>query len=195
MNPTIIILAAGASSRLGKAKQLLVYKNKTLLRHTIDEAEKAKAQIIVVLGANEMDIKKELADAKIDVVYNNNWQQGMATSINAGLKKALENNPELANCIICVCDQPYVSADLFKQLMDKKEETGKKIIASAYAGTLGTPVLFDKTYFEDLLQLQGDEGAKKIVKNSSEDIASVDFEMGRIDIDLSTDYDKLIASD
>lgn len=190
--PAIIILAAGASSRLGKAKQLLIYKNKTLLRRTIDESEKINTQVIVVIGSSEAEIKKELTGAKMEVVYNNNWEKGMSSSIIAGLRKALENYPELESCIICVCDQPYISAQLFQHLIDKKNGTDKKIIASLYAGTLGTPVLFDKFYFNDLLQLQGDEGAKKIVKNAIGDVEAVEFENGEVDIDLQSDYEKLV---
>ncbi|MEO7121016.1 MAG: nucleotidyltransferase family protein [Ginsengibacter sp.] len=193
MNETvIIILAAGESSRMKEPKQLLPFKGKTLLKHTIDEALNSGFQVIVVLGANEPIITEHLEDNLIPIVFNKNWKDGIATSIKAGLAKAIEKNTEIENCILCVCDQPYISANLFKALSDKKKTSGKKIVASSYAATLGTPVLFDKKYFDALLNLQGNEGAKKLLSLYEDDIASISFEKGELDIDTKSDYEKFI---
>jgi molybdenum cofactor cytidylyltransferase len=190
----IIILAAGNSSRLGQPKQLLAYKDTTLLQYIITEASiLSEAAIFVVTGANHEVIEKEIDSSKIKIVFNPDWELGMSSSISAGLNKVLEVYPEIQKCIFAVCDQPFVSHSIFENLIDEYRKTGKGITASSYAETLGTPVLFDKKYFEELLNLQGQEGAKKIINRFLDDTASIPFEKGNIDIDTEEDYNKLIS--
>ena len=93
--------------------------------------------------------------------------------------------------IILLCDQPFVSAELLDAMIDKQAETGKPIVACTYNGTIGVPVLFERALFAELLLLQGNEGAKKVLKNHIPDIALIPFEQGGIDIDTPADYDNL----
>ena len=189
----IIILAAGNSSRLGEPKQLLRYKNKTLLENTIAAASALpNSVIIVVTGANHELIQKELYTKSVIICYNPDWENGMSTSINAGLKKLLTLHPDIQKCIFTVCDQPYLSGAVFEDLLKEYFKTKKGIIASSYSQTLGTPVLFDKKYFDALLELKGQEGAKKIITQFAEDTTSVLFENGAVDIDTVEDYNNLI---
>jgi molybdenum cofactor cytidylyltransferase len=190
----IIILAAGSSSRLGRPKQLLEYKETTLLKNTICEVFKMpNSFIIVVTGANNDLIEKDLNSKEINRCFNPDWETGMASSIVKGLKELLFLNPDCDHCIFTVCDQPYVTSLIFENLINKYHKTGKGITASAYSETLGTPVLFHKKYFNELLDLKGQEGAKKLIRKYAEDTASVPFEKGSIDIDTEEDYDKLIS--
>ena len=190
----IIILAAGNSSRLGQPKQLLRYKDDTLLQHIIEEASLVKESVVIVVtGANHELIEKEIDSSKIKIVFNRDWELGMSSSINTGLNKALQLYPEIEKCIFAVCDQPFVSHSIFENLITEYHKTGKGIVASSYAETLGTPVLLDKKYFDELLHLKGQEGAKKIINRFLEDTASVSFEKGKIDIDTEDDYNKLIS--
>src|ERR1044071_4629521 len=164
-NTGIIILAAGSSSRFGNTKQLLHFKGKTLLQHTMEEAAEAGAQpVVVVTGAHADEISKEIKSEKVEIVFNKNWEQGMASGIVIGLKKAIILSKELENVIITVCDQPFVSSSLFQQLFQKQNESGKHIVPSAYADTIGTPALFTKKYFDALMDLTGDQGAKGLLK-------------------------------
>ena len=189
----IVILAAGNSSRLGQPKQLLGYKDETLLQHIIAEASKLPdAVVIVVTGANHELIEKNI-DSKVKTVFNSDWELGMSSSINTGLKKLWELHPEIEECIFTVCDQPFVSHSIFENLITEYHKTQKGIVASSYSDTLGTPVLFGKKYFEELFNLKGQEGAKKIINRFLEDTASILFEKGDIDIDTEDDYNKLIS--
>ncbi|PWB27977.1 NTP transferase domain-containing protein [Flavobacterium sp. HTF] len=189
----IIILAAGNSSRLGEPKQLLRYKNKTLLENTIAAASAVPNSIIIVVtGANHELIQKELYTESVIICYNPDWENGMSTSINAGLKKLLTLHPDIQKCIFTVCDQPYLSGAVFEDLLKEYFKTKKGIIASSYSQTLGTPVLFDKKYFDGLFELKGQEGAKKIITQFAEDTTSVLFDNGAIDIDTVEDYNNLI---
>ena len=192
-NTAIIIVAAGSASRFGSIKQLLHFNNKTLLQHAIDEGIDAGAgSVIVVTGAHADEILKNINHEQVEVVHNENWQQGIASGIVAGVQKAIDLNNNVEKIIIAVCDQPFVSSSLFKQLYQKQEEGVQHIVASAYADTIGTPVLFTQKYFDALLGLKGDEGAKKILKTNIDDVATVDFPQGAIDIDTQKDFDDLL---
>lgn len=192
-NTGIIILAAGNASRFGGIKQLLHFNNKTLLQHVIDEAVDAGAEpIIVVTGANANEITKDISKERVEIVYNENWQQGMASGIAEGVRKLITLNNGIENIIITVCDQPFVSSTLFRQLYQTQNEGVEHIAASAYADTVGTPALFTQKYFDALLSLTGEEGAKKVIKANAEDVAAVDFPQGAIDIDTEKDYKDLL---
>ena len=194
MKTGIIILAAGSSSRLGRPKQLLDYKGKTLLQTVINEAlETSCRPVIAVLGANAKEIASQHQHDQISFVINESWENGMASSIVAGLSAIIRNNSEIESIIIAVADQAFIKMINFNNLIEKQKETGKNIIASTYAETIGTPVLFKKDYFEALLSLTGAEGAKKILKQYPQDVETVVFEHGEIDIDTETDYNNLIS--
>lgn len=190
----IVILAAGSSSRLSRPKQLLQYKESTLLKNTISAALKVKNSfLIVVTGANHDLIAKELNLPEILFSFNSEWEKGMSSSIAKGITEALLVNPDCEQCILAVCDQPFVTSAIFENLISESKKTGKEIAASAYSETLGTPVLFHKKYFPELLALKGKEGAKKLIKKYAEDVVAVPFEKGNIDIDTEEDYNQLIS--
>ncbi len=192
-NTAIIILAAGSSSRFGSAKQLLHFNNKTLLQHVTDEAVESGAEpIIVVTGANNKEVSALLNNRKIQIVFNENWEEGMAASIVTGLKKTITLNNDIERAIITVCDQPFVTSTLFQQLYQTQIESLNHIVACAYGETIGTPALFTQKYFDALMSLKGDEGAKKILKANKNDVAIVDFPQGNIDIDTEKDYRDLL---
>jgi molybdenum cofactor cytidylyltransferase len=193
MNRTgIIILAAGSSSRMGEPKQLMMFKNKTLLQHIIGEAKKANLEpVICVTGYHSELITKSIQALDVSIIYNAHWSEGMGSGITTGIKQVLLSDVD--SIILAVSDQPYVSADLFETMKAKKDQSGKGIVACSYAGTLGTPVLFGKEYFKQLNSLNGDQGAKNIVKLNMPDVCTVDFEKGDIDIDTKEDYEKLIS--
>ena len=189
----IIILAAGSSSRLGQPKQLLSYQHKSLLDNAIEEAKKATdGPVLVILGGNRELIEKSITRSDIQLIYNPGWEEGMASSIRLGLAVSKEANPALERIIFTVCDQPFVTAELFRALVNEAAASGKGIVASSYGDTFGTPVLFDKKYFDELTLLKGAEGAKKIVTKFTDQVAAVTFEKGEIDIDTPDDYNRLL---
>lgn len=193
MQTAIIILAAGNSSRLGKPKQLLTYNGHTLLDIVIAESLKTKFYpIIVVLGAYAEDIQQQSVNNNVVYAINQNWEDGMSSSIAFGLKTALNLYPDIENVILTVADQVHLSSVILEELNHKQQLTGKNIATAAYAQTTGTPSLFNKKYFEDLLNLNGQNGAKALIKHYIDDVVSVPFELGKVDIDTETDYNNLI---
>lgn len=192
----IILLAAGASTRLGQPKQQLVYQGQTLLQHALTAARESGSQPIVVVLSNQSKIINPLEDdTGLTMVQNPDWEEGMASSIRCGLAGILEIYPGLAGVILLVCDQPFVTGELLRRLVARKAETQKPIVACSYQNTLGTPVLFDKTFFPDLLALNGQQGAKKLVYQHPDKVAAVDFPLGYIDIDTPADYAALQQKD
>lgn len=187
----LILLAAGASRRMGQPKQLLPFAGKSLLQHGLQAALEADVDpVIVVTGAEASLVEKEIHDIKINIVENEGWEEGTASSIRCGLNALLEIVPEIGHVIFMVCDQPFVTARLLNELIETCDDTGKDIIACAYDGTVGTPALFSKNYFPALLELQGDEGAKKLLKQYSDAVGVISFAKGSIDIDTMNDYEK-----
>lgn len=193
MKTGIMILAAGNSSRLGKPKQLLVFDGNILLEKTITAAEQTPfAPIVLVLGAYADEILESITELNINYTINDNWQDGMSASIKVGLKKIIDLEPEIENVIITVADQPFVTADIFNSLHEQQLKTGKNIIASSYAETIGTPALFNTQYFDELDLLEGGHGAKHLMAKYINDVATIQFALGNIDIDTETDYKNLI---
>jgi len=191
----IIILAAGNSSRLGQPKQLLNYRGKTLLDLVSDQALGTSCRpVVVVLGAYAEEISKKHHHTEISYIVNNNWQTGMSSSIDTGLSFLLDQYKNIESVIIAVADQAFITSGIFEQLLAQHQLSGKNIVACSYAQTIGTPVLFHKNYFPELLSLSGNEGAKSILKKHKEDTATIEFEFGYIDIDTETDYHHLIQS-
>lgn len=193
-NTALIILAAGQSARLGRPKQLLRFGDKTLLQHTIDEALRAGAlPVVVVTGARAEEVAGSIDSGPVEIVFNTQWEQGKGTGIAAGVRKIVEDCPEVTQVILSVCDQPFVTAALFQQLFQQQQKSGREIVASAYAGAKGTPVLLSRKYFGQLLGLEKDAGAKQILQAYPDDVATVDFPGGEVDIDTVEDYERLVG--
>lgn len=186
----VIILAAGRSSRLGSPKQWLLYKGKSLLQHAIDEAIAAGADLVmVVTGAVDMH---EPVQDRVQVVKNEYWEEGMASSIRCGIH-SLEHCADVDAAIVMVCDQPYADHSVLKGLLNEQHISGKPIVASEYGGCAGTPALFHRSFFDRLMQLKGDVGARYLIDEHKELAAFVGFPKGITDIDTMRDYEDISA--
>ena len=186
----IIILAAGSSSRLGQPKQNLLYKGKTLLKNAIDTASSSLCKpVIVVLGANADVIKPTIENLPVSILQNEEWREGMASSIRLGITELKKIEPKATSVVLMLCDQPFVNAESINKLVQSQSKKG--IVACAYNDTIGVPVLFDKFYFDELLKLKGQEGAKALLTKYPDDIAKIDFPLGSVDIDTIADYERI----
>jgi molybdenum cofactor cytidylyltransferase len=248
-----VILAAGESSRLGRPKQLVQFRGKSLVRRVVEAAEQAGCSpIVVVTGGDAEDteesphlppthsygaaghplplrrgeenpgrrrtlaelIVRELKETGVTVVENENWRRGIGSSIRAGVQRAIDTaqcqhkegrfpnrptavgEPPLLDAIVLLtCDQPFVDANVIKQLIRLREQTEKAIVASSYSNTLGVPALFDRSYFDELLSLGDASGAKSIILSDRDRVAEFPFPEGKIDIDTVEDWENLVISE
>jgi molybdenum cofactor cytidylyltransferase len=184
-------LAAGGSSRFGQPKQLLPFRDKTLLRTIIDAAcEAGCSPVVVVIGSDGEKIHPGLAKANVMEVRNANWQRGIGSSIRSGVQALTDHSPDVEAILLLVCDQPAVNARVIQDLIATRETTKKEIIASSYADTVGVPALFDRSLFERLLSLGDEAGAKSVILQNLERVAQFAFPEGAIDIDTSEEWEK-----
>lgn len=171
---------------------MLQYKGKNLLQHALSEAVSSYASpVIVVLGANSDLLSTEIDKTKIYIVENTEWEEGMASSVRIGVSTLLQIFPSADAVIFMVCDQPYVSASILNDLINTQVETGKLIVTSDYGEAMGPPALFHKSVFAELMELKGDAGARKIIEQHGDEVGTVLFPGGAIDIDTKADYNAL----
>ena len=156
----IVILAAGASTRMGQPKQLLLHRGQTLLRRAVETAlASVCGPVVVVIGAHAELVRREVEELPVLVAENREWEKGMSSSIRTGLHELTMTNPEIEAVIVMLADQPLVTAALINQLVDVSRNTGKRIVASAYGKVLGVPALFSRELFADITALNANEGA------------------------------------
>ena len=192
--PAIILLAAGASTRLGRPKQLLKFRGKTFLRHSIETALASVGRpVIVVLGANAEQITPEAEGLPVTSIANPQWQEGMASSIRAGLNAATGQINSPRSVILMLCDQPFVTAAFLNQLAAVHQAGGYRIVAAEYGGGGGVPALFDRSLFPELAALTGIQGAKPVIVRYAKESHWIQFPEAAIDIDYEEDVERLAS--
>jgi molybdenum cofactor cytidylyltransferase len=188
----IIILAAGSSSRMGQPKQQLLIGEKALLVHTVDTAiESGVREVFVVLGCQKEEHQELLKNKSVEAVFNPQWQAGIGSSLKFGLKHVLSKKPQTEAVIVMVCDQPLVTARSIESLVESYRKTNLFIVASSYSNIKGVPALFDRKLFDELLNLNDDEGAKRIIQQHAG--VAIDFRDGAIDLDTPEDYKRWLG--
>lgn len=191
----IIVLAAGASTRMGRPKQLLIYDSHTLLRHAASVAVESRCgPIFVVLGAYASRLHREISDLPVRSVLNERWADGLGSSIQAGLAALTTSDGSTGDAgavILMLCDQPYVTAAVINNLVMAYHATGKGIIASEYGGALGVPALFGREHFMKLSTMSGAAGAKRLIAAHASEVVPIPFPKGMTDIDTAEDYGQL----
>jgi molybdenum cofactor cytidylyltransferase len=161
----VIVLAAGFSRRLGHPKQLVVYEGETLIRRAARIAGEVGEVIVVTTP--------EFANIDSPVVINNKADEGMASSIRAGVAACDDD------VLITLCDQPRVTADHLRALI----AANAPIAATAYSGTLGVPAYFAREFRDELLALRGDHGAKRIIEAHRDVVVAIPFADAAFDVD------------
>ena len=195
-----VILAAGASSRLGTPKQLLRYRGETLLHRAVRLALEAGLEPVhVVLGSNAAAVGEALADlrSRVTTAVNNDWQAGMGSSLARGIAslpaatvsgsvpdRGAASDPSSGAALVLVTDQPHVSRALLAEIAAAFRTGGAALVASRYAsGALGVPALFARRHFPELTRLTGDRGARALFTRYRGDLVTVAFPDGDLDID------------
>ena len=192
MKISILILAAGNSNRLGQPKQLVEFEGQTLIERITQTALTVSGEVLVVLGANIEMIKPKLKafSNRINIIENVHWKDGMGTSISIGIENLASKSDAI---LILLTDQPLISQVLLQNIMQTFADKEYPIVACDYGNQLGVPILFDKSFFPDLIKLKSEQGAKSFLKNYPEKITSIAFKEGLFDIDTPDDLLKLLA--
>jgi molybdenum cofactor cytidylyltransferase len=177
-----VILAAGASRRLGRPKQLVQVEGETLLRRAVRAALAGCSPVLVVVGARGREVADSLAGMPVQVVDNAEWEEGMAASIRAGVRALPPDSPA---AVFLVCDQLAVDGSLVGRLLAIHRAHPEAVVACAYDDTRGTPTLFPARCFPQLLLLRGDRGARDLL--AAPDVLTVPFPAGTADVDTPGD--------
>jgi molybdenum cofactor cytidylyltransferase len=189
--PGVILLAAGKSSRMGRAKQLLPWRDSTLLRHAAETAlATGGSPVVVVLGAEAEACRPVLGGLAIHIVINAEWEQGMGTSIRAGVAELTRLAPASEGALIMLHDQPYVTAARLLELVAARMPDDLAV-ASLYEDAMGVPAFFTRELFGDLQALDGRAGAQGILKAHAAQVQKFAMPEARHDIDTPGDYERL----
>ena len=184
-----VILAAGASTRMGEPKQLLPLEGRPLLVRAVEAALASPAwPVVVVVGAHADKIRPVLARHPVLIAENPAWAEGMASSLRAGIDTLRQFSRSLDAALIALCDQPAFSAEAIARLVAAQRTTGRSIVAARYAERLGAPALFLREHFAALAALTGEEGARTLLQQHADRVAAVDLPELAIDLDTPGDY-------
>ncbi len=188
----IVILAAGASARLGAPKQLLRLGGQSLLERATRTALASGCEpVVVVLGARADEIRQEIKGLAVQTVENTGWADGMGGSIRIGLRALLDQAPDLSAAIMILCDQPLLSSQHLIEMVRLYEESRAPLVTSEYGGRMGVPALFDRALFPQLLALQGPEGAKSVIRARRDRAMTLPFPEGELDVDTPADFERV----
>ena len=190
-NISVLVLAAGASSRMAGIKQLLSWDNKTLIEHALEMATSSAAnKVYVVLGAHYDLIVKEVDQQEVVVIQNKNWADGIGSSIATGVKNILEReNPD--GILIMLCDQPLIDLDHLNSLIHSFLTKEYSVVGTSYENKIGVPAIFAAGCYPDLMKLEGDEGARSVIVKSSGKSIGISPQGKHADIDTDEDYSRL----
>lgn len=189
----VVLLAAGASRRMGRPKQLLPVDGMPLVRRAAGIAVAAGfGHVFVVLGCRAAVIAPALAGLPLHLVINESWSDGLGSSIRAGVRRALELPPAPRGLVLALADQPGVSSAHLRRLAATQRRTGRSIVATFSHGVLQPPVLFTPEWFPRLARLRGDDGARKILREHAWQVARVPLAQAS-DLDTPGEYARYCA--
>lgn len=192
MQIVALLLAAGGSRRMGRAKQLLEYRGEALVRRaarTIIEA--GFSTLHVVVGDQSAGVIRALQSLDISICENPHWAQGIGTSIRAGVRSIRAAHPNADGILIALTDQPGIAGSHFTELRSRFE-SDNHAVGSSYQDATGVPAIFGRAYFEDLMGLPDDQGAKLLLSRPGIRVEAVPLADAQ-DIDLPADYDRLLG--
>ena len=186
MKTAVILLAAGASRRLGRPKQLVAWQGEPLLRRAARMALEAGFwPLRVVLGAEAEACREALSGLKVQVVLNPGWEEGMGSSIRAGMA---DLPPDVDAALLLTCDQPALDGPLLTRILSAHGAHPERLVACGYGGIRGIPALFPRRLFPELEALGGDRGARGLLGET--DVLEIPFPGGELDLDTPGDLER-----
>ena len=188
-----LVLAAGAATRMGRPKQLLPFRGRTLVAHSTRQVIDAGFEpVVVVIGAAADAIAAAIASEPVEIVRNAAWESGMGSSIAAGMRHL--TSYELDATAILLADQPLVTSAHLIAMAELLAQPHVTMAAAEYNGALGVPTLFKREMFPSLAALPPEVGARQLLRCARDRIAVYPLPEAAVDIDTPEDLDRLIAS-
>ena len=192
-NITAILLAAGPSSRLGQAKQLVQCKGQSLVRKSVRLLQSLEpGEIIVVTGCESERVEQEIADLPVEVIYNRRWEQGMGASIACGARQAVKSADGV---LLMVCDQWLLEADDLSRLVSAWLSDISRIYVACWfegkAHVSGPPVLFPRKLIRELQYVHENRGARQVIDHHMDMVEFVTMENAAFDVDRPEDLEEL----
>jgi molybdenum cofactor cytidylyltransferase len=176
----VVILAAGASAHVKRPKQLLPFLGRTLVEHAARTAlASGAAEVIVVIGFESDAIRQKLKGLPVRIVLNRQWKEGLASSIRAGIGVVSQKTERV---VIALADQPRITPDLLRDLASRQKQTGIPVVASSYDGVIGAPTAFGAEMFPSLLALQGNRGARELIRCATVPVETIEFSGGNVEL-------------
>lgn len=183
-----VILAAGASTRMGRPKQLLEIGGQPLVARAAAAALGAGLwPVVVVLGSRGEAVRPALARLPVLCVDNPAWTEGMASSIRAGVSALTGYSRALPGALLALCDQPALSAEIIGRLRAAAAAAPGGIAAARYGGHVGAPACFGARHFSALKALTGEVGARQLLENLASSVAAIDLPELAADLDTPED--------
>ena len=181
-----MILAAGNSSRLGQPKQLLQFKGRTLIENIVETATSISKEVFVILGSYHTQIAPTIPHAA-NVSYFKEWNKGMGSTISYGIQQILNKDRYTKEVLILLCDQLHVTQQMLTELIHFHQESDHFITTCGYGQSFGVPAIFNRKIFLDLLNLNGDQGAKKVIQKHFKNTQVISYPEAQVDIDTPQD--------
>ena len=184
-----LVLAAGSADRFGAPKQLAEFRGESLLRRVLRlSGQVTGTETVLVVGAHWLRIVHECRTLNPFIVRNEHYESGMASSIATGIRAV---QPVADAVLILLADQPLITADHLETLQNEWQASPASIVATEFADVAGPPVIFPAVYFDELLTLHGDRGARSIIENHEEEVIKIAFADAAIDIDTPEDLQRM----
>ena len=182
-----LILGAGASVRFGGTKQLAQLDGKSLIQRALDVANESKADyVLLVVGGKSSEILEQVQLSRAQVILNKDYERGISTSIRSGVSNLPD---DCVAVVIMVADQPYLTSAQVDLILERFRNSvpfdRKQVVALSYKGEPRNPVLIPRAMFEELLHLEGDIGARELVRKSKE-LSLIDIDDPKVFLDIDT---------
>ena len=186
-----VLLAAGGSRRLGYPKQLIRYRVRPMILNAVDAAESVTpGRVLVVLGAHSLRLRALLARnyGNLSIVNNTSWQNGIASSLVAGINAG---PAEAGGVLVRLTGQRGVGSNSLQRLIDAWERQPGRGVAAGYGGGLGVPAILPRRVWHRLRELDGDVGAKAVLRNADSNTTVLNMPEAAFDVDTSEDRRRL----
>ncbi len=188
----VVVLAAGASTRIGRPKQLLRYGDETLLTRAAKAALDTQCGPVYVVVPDDPVVSRDLLDLPVQIVINTDVGEGIAGSIRTGLQTATKSAP-IDGVLFTLVDQPHVRAREQQKMVSHFNSQGPGVIAAAYNGVVGVPAIFPRRFFGRILALRGDQGARSLLKELEGEVHRHSLLEAAVDLDTVDDYERLLC--